>query len=304
MKGPGIEKLVEDSESLVGTISDADKGSLREFVCGWGAAFINVVITFPINKLMFRQMLHGVGTHKALDELKVEGAAFLYRGILPPLIQKTFSVSLMFGVYDKCGHVIAQRFPHVSPNTNMVISAMCAGTFEAALTPLERIQTLLQDPKYNLRYRNTFHVTSHLRQHGLGEYFRGLVPILVRNGPSNIMFFGMRTEFQKLYPETDYLVGRIVADFVSGAFIGALISTVFYPINVIKARMQVQVGGSYTSIYSAFKTIYVERDRSVKRFFHGVHLNYTRALISWGIINASYELLKRILPDIKETSKS
>lgn len=29
----------------------------REFVCGWGAAFINITVTFPINKVMFRQVL-------------------------------------------------------------------------------------------------------------------------------------------------------------------------------------------------------------------------------------------------------
>ncbi len=29
--------------------------------------------------------------------------------------------------------------------------------------------------------------------------------------------------------------------------------------------------------------------------FYGVHVNYTRALISWGIINASYELLHGLL---------
>ena len=28
----------------------------REFLCGWGAAFINISITFPINKIMFRQV--------------------------------------------------------------------------------------------------------------------------------------------------------------------------------------------------------------------------------------------------------
>ena len=28
----------------------------REFMCGWGAAFINITVTFPINKIMFRQV--------------------------------------------------------------------------------------------------------------------------------------------------------------------------------------------------------------------------------------------------------
>lgn len=28
----------------------------REFVCGWGAAVINVTVTYPINKIIFRQV--------------------------------------------------------------------------------------------------------------------------------------------------------------------------------------------------------------------------------------------------------
>jgi hypothetical protein len=29
---------------------------LQEFVCGWGAAIINITITFPLNKIIFRQV--------------------------------------------------------------------------------------------------------------------------------------------------------------------------------------------------------------------------------------------------------
>lgn len=28
----------------------------REFLCGWGAAVINVAVTYPINKIIFRQV--------------------------------------------------------------------------------------------------------------------------------------------------------------------------------------------------------------------------------------------------------
>ena len=28
----------------------------REFACGWGAALINITVTFPINKIIFRQV--------------------------------------------------------------------------------------------------------------------------------------------------------------------------------------------------------------------------------------------------------
>lgn len=28
----------------------------REFACGWSAAFVNITITYPINKVIFRQV--------------------------------------------------------------------------------------------------------------------------------------------------------------------------------------------------------------------------------------------------------
>lgn len=45
-------------------------------------------------------MLHGVEIKSAIQELRHEGFTFLYRGILPPLAQRTASLSLMFGLYD------------------------------------------------------------------------------------------------------------------------------------------------------------------------------------------------------------
>lgn len=32
-------------------------GDYREFVCGWGAAAVNITVTFPVNKLIFRQVI-------------------------------------------------------------------------------------------------------------------------------------------------------------------------------------------------------------------------------------------------------
>lgn len=34
------------------------KVNWREFVCGWGAAFINITVTYPVNKIIFRQVRH------------------------------------------------------------------------------------------------------------------------------------------------------------------------------------------------------------------------------------------------------
>ena len=86
------------------------------------------------------------------------------------------------------------------------------------------------------------HCAQELRKFGFAEYYRGLVAILLRNGPSNVLFFGLRTEIKERIPAPDDAWwAHILTDFVSGAFLGAFISTVMYPVNVIKAHQQTQV---------------------------------------------------------------
>lgn len=34
--------------------------NLQEFTCGWGASFINISVTYPIYKVMFRQVANNL----------------------------------------------------------------------------------------------------------------------------------------------------------------------------------------------------------------------------------------------------
>lgn len=147
----------------------------------------------------FRQMLHGVKTSSAIQQIRSEGIFFLYRGIFPPLAQKTVSLSLMFGVYD------GTRRPLVDLGVNAymakTIAGLTAGTFEAGLMPFERVQTLLADSTYHSLFKNTVQAFRFVwTNHGFAEFYRGLTPILIRNGPSNSMFFVLREEMAERLP--------------------------------------------------------------------------------------------------------
>lgn len=130
--------------------------NMQEFVCGWSASFINISVTYPVYKIMFRQvsfamiffkllkilskfvfhiystkktnfvcvafqMLHGVEMKSAIQELRSEGFTFLYRGILPPLAQRTVSLSLMFGLYD------GTKRPLIQAGVNEYVAKCIAG---------------------------------------------------------------------------------------------------------------------------------------------------------------------------------
>lgn len=241
-------------------------------------------------------MLHNVGVDRAVKQLSSEGVLYLYRGILPPLCQKSITTSLMFGIYESCRHrLIESGMPQMSSS---IIAANVAGASEALLTPFERIQTLMQNSSFHNEFKNSHHAMKVIAvDYGIKEFYRGLVPILLRNGPSNALFFLLRDEAHAILPKPKSIITATTEEFVIGAVIGALGSTIFYPFNVIKVHLQSRLGGPYQSTWDAVHEIYHARDGSLRKFYRGVHMNYTRSFISWGIINVSYERLKNLLQE-------
>lgn len=207
-----------------------EKPYLREFVCGGTAAAINIVITFPPNKIMFRQQLCGYTIYKAYHNVRDEGWGMLYRGVRPPLLQAAVSKSIMFGLYNWYDEVLKRHFGQNTKGVQLLAAGL-SGTTEAILTPFERAQTLLQTPKFNREITNAFDALVYLNKYGLREHYRGLSAILVRNGPANMLFFGARAPLRKLFPQNDSSWIMTASDFICGAMLGAVISTVCFPIN-------------------------------------------------------------------------
>ncbi|KAI4904901.1 hypothetical protein NFI96_009963 [Prochilodus magdalenae] len=270
----------------------------KHYVCGSLAAFTNIIITFPIQKVLFRQQLHGVRVTEAVRQLQHEGLRNLYRGLLPPLLQKTTTVAIMFGLYEDFSRLLLRqaRAKGAPELLTRSVAAALAGTAEAALTPFERVQTLLQDHRHNGRFHNTAHAfRTLLRDHGVKECYRGLVPVLLRNGPSNVLFFGLRGPIKQRLPEAHTRTSHMLNDFVCGGLLGAALGIMFYPLNVVKSRAQAQVGGEFVPCLRVLATVWRERGGSVALLFRGATLNYHRSLLSWGIINSTYELLLKVV---------
>ncbi|XP_018555095.1 solute carrier family 25 member 51b [Lates calcarifer] len=291
--------LTKGSHSLLpaGALSARLGTQGKHYVCGSIAAFTNIVVTFPIQKVLFRQQLHGVLATEAVQQLQRDGLRNLYRGLLPPLLQKSTTVAIMFGLYEDFSRVLLDRVNNGVPEVvTRSFAAALAGTAEAILTPFERVQTLLQDHRHHGRFNNTAHTfRTLLTEYGVRECYRGLVPILLRNGPSNVLFFGLRGPIKEQLPEATSRAGHLVNDFVCGGVLGAALGIMFYPLNVVKSRAQSQVGGAFQPCRMVLLTVWRERGGSLAMLFRGAHLNYHRSLLSWGIINATYELLLKLI---------
>ena len=277
-------------------VSDVQSYEPNQYICGGVASVVNVMVTFPINKVMFRQQVHGIRLYKAIGQLRLEGGVNMFRGLLPPLLQRTATVSLMFGTYSNFHRIIEETLPSLPYLPSHILAAVGAGTTEAILTPFERIQVALQVTKHHDWLQNTFHATRVIGSYGVRELYRGFSIVLLRNGPSNCVFLGLRDPLQRSLPQWESEVGDTANAFLSGAGLGAVLSTAFFPLNVVKNRMMMDVGGRFPGIWETLQVTLKERDYRWRKMFRGVHMNYTRSFLSWGIINAVYELLRKHFP--------
>ena len=284
--------------------------SYAEFMSGYFAACTSIILLFPLNKLIFRQQIECISFKEAFLQLKSEGVTKSYRGILPPLLQKSASYSIMFGSQHEYYLMLRtwaqnHRWPTVnSKKTHLVLTGAAgglAGLTEATLTPFERVQAVLQVEKFHRSYTNTWNVFEQISaNHGYRELYRGLSAICMRNSLSNVVFFTARQPLKSMFPTTDNKLNNAVYDFASGGLLGACISTLFYPLNVIKSHMQIRIGGKYLSVIDAYRIIHVARDRRFLNFFKGVHSNFLRAIFAWGITNSMYELVLDTIKSKKE----
>jgi hypothetical protein len=172
------------------------------------------------------------------------------------------------------------------------VSGALAGLTEAMLTPFERVQAVLQMQQFHASYKHTLHVFQHIyATHGSKELYRGFTAICLRNSLSNAAFFGLRAPLKSAFPKPASRAENLLYDFANGGFLGASISTAFYPLNVVKSHMQARVGGEYYSMRQAFRLVYKARDHRLSFLSRGVVANFVRAIFAWGITNSTYELV-------------
>ena len=140
-----------------------------------------------------------------------------------------------------------------------------------------------------------------LRPYGITEYYRGLSAVLLRNGPSTFLYFGFKDRLKDfLLPVDGALLGywhshyrkEALRNFVSGALLGSTISTLAFPLNVIRIQMMIQeVGSKHVSMLRTVYNLYSERGKS-KLMFSGIHVNLTRSFLYWGCLTVFSEMLR------------
>lgn len=269
--------------------TDETPGKYKYFLCGACASVVNTGATYPLSKIIFRQQIYGITIISALLQMHGEGIKYLYRGVMFPLIQRGFSMSVMFGTYNAYTILLIENWPWRKTTGAKQLAAFLSGASEATFTPFERLQSLMQHKGFNYSVSNSLRGFNLVWQHGVRELYKGYLLILFRNGFSNILFFGIK-DMLKTYTQPNHGY-TTVYNFSVGAGLGAFLSTLFYPVNVVKNCLQSSIGHDSSSLVKLFLKTYKEKGNSICAIYKGVHLNYGRAILSWGIVNSVYEYM-------------
>ncbi|XP_029968304.1 solute carrier family 25 member 53-like [Salarias fasciatus] len=252
------------------------------------------VIVFPVYKTVFRQQIHNTPVHQAVGQLYKEGPVKLYRGVVPPLLMRTLNGTLLFGLQDSIHHQLSLSSQNVvSASALPALAGFGAGIVEAVVfTPFERVQNVLQNGQNDRQLPSLKSVLVKLKAQRMSSgFYRAFLPITVRNALGSSLYFGLKG------PVCAVVAGQglspVASSFVSGTLTSMAISLALYPLSVLVANMQAQVGAEKKGVWLCWKDLWRSRGRSVALLYRGGSLVILRSCITWGITTAIYDLQKK-----------
>ncbi|KAF9528795.1 mitochondrial tricarboxylate transporter [Crepidotus variabilis] len=276
---------------------------LHSLFAGATAGAIEAFLTYPTEFVKTRSQFSGKkeGPIKIIkDTLSTKGITGLYSGCTALIVGNSAKAGVRFVSYDFFKQKLADQNGHVSAPRSLV-AGLGAGMTEAvfAVTPSETIKTkLIDDAKRpNPQYRGLIHGTiSIVRQEGISGIYRGLFPVMMRQGANSAIRFTTYATLKQFVQGT-VRPGQPLPSAVTfgiGGIAGLVTVYTTMPLDVIKTRMQsLEARQQYRNSFHCAYRIFTEE--GVRRFWTGTTPRLVRLVLSGGIVFTVYENIIKAL---------
>ncbi|XP_050674190.1 mitochondrial basic amino acids transporter-like [Leptidea sinapis] len=244
-----------------------------DFVAGCIGGCAGIIVGHPLDTLKVH-IQSGRGTALECTKALLKGGTLTtaYRGIGAPLGGVAFVNAIVFGTYGNTVKAL--------PNPDSLMSHAIAGSTSGLLqslvcAPIELVKTRQQLAKPGEGIPNgAFSGARYiLRSGGYRALFRGLGITMARDSPAFTIYF---VSYEAM-TRGNQSVMRV---FTAGGIAGALSWVLFYPVDVIKSRLQGDAIRKYSSALDCFKQSL--RLDGWKGMFRGLGPVIIRAFISNG----------------------
>ncbi|KAL7099886.1 hypothetical protein ACP275_09G114300 [Erythranthe tilingii] len=279
----------------------------REFVAGGVGGTAGVLAGYPLDTVRIRQQHSSEGSAFAILRrvVAVEGPSALYRGMVAPLASVTFQNAIAFQTYailsrafDTTTTAAAAKDP---PSYGAVaLGGIGTGAIQSlVLSPVELIKIRLQLQKTNQTIHHTGPLTltrSIFQTQGWKGIYRGLFITILRDAPAHGAYFWtyeyMREKFHPGCRKNGNEGFRTML--LAGGLAGVASWICCYPLDVIKTRIQAQVGPhSCPGIVDCFRAS-VEREGYCV-LWRGLGTAVARAFVVNGAVFTAYEMALRCI---------
>ena len=235
------------------------------------------------------------GTLDAMLKIsRVEGVKSLWSGLSPTLVLAVPNTIIYFTTYEQLRYKLGQFY-----SKNDTLIALSSGALAriwacSIVSPLELIRTKMQSQKMAFyQVRQALSVT--IKSEGVIGLWKGYSATLLRDVPFSAIYWGVYENFRP----KEY---NFQENFIAGALSGTIASTITLPMDVIKTRLQIELGdkivrgngfngkGRLKSIAIATEII---TNEGVKGLFAGLIPRLVKVAPACAIMISSYEYCKR-----------
>ncbi|KAE9399350.1 mitochondrial tricarboxylate transporter [Gymnopus androsaceus JB14] len=228
------------------------------------------------------------------ETLKTKGVTGLYSGC-------SALAGVRFVSYDHFKGMLADRRGGKVSAPRSLLAGLGAGMTEAifAVTPSETIKTKMIDDanRPNPQYRGLVHGTiSIVRQEGIFGIYRGLFPVMMRQGANSAVRFTTYSTLKQFVQGTAR-PGQTLPSTITfgiGAIAGLVTVYTTMPLDVVKTRMQsLEARSQYRNSFHCAYRIFTEE--GVRRFWTGTTPRLARLVMSGGIVFTVYENIIKLI---------
>ncbi|KAF5352929.1 hypothetical protein D9758_007956 [Tetrapyrgos nigripes] len=274
-------------------------------IAGGTAGAVEAFTTYPAEFVKTRSQFGGKKTPPLTivrETLAKHGVTGLYSGCGALVIGNAAKAGVRFLSYDWFKSKLVDREGKLSAPRSL-LAGLGAGMVEAifAVTPSETIKTKLIDDSHrpNPQYRGLVHGTvSIVRQEGISGIYRGLFPVMMRQGANSaVRFTTYNTLKQLVQGAAGARPGQQLPSTITfgiGAVAGLVTVYTTMPLDVIKTRMQsLEARQNYKNSFHCAYRIFTEE--GILRFWTGTTPRLTRLVLSGGIVFTVYEQIIKLI---------
>lgn len=316
------DKQIEDEEEKVeavkGITHRSPPGSASQLLAGGIAGAFSKTCTAPLARLTILFQLQGMQTdigslgrpsivREASRIAFEEGIRAFWKGNGVTIVHRLPYSAISFYSYEKYKRFLLditgtegrQESLGVGMGTNLLAGGGAGLTAASSTYPLDLIRTRLAAQRNERYYKGIGHALRTIRRdEGMKGLYKGMGTTLLGVGPNIAINFCVYDTLKSFWTvgRSDY--SGPWTSLVCGSVAGITSSTVSFPLDLVRRRMQLEGAGGKAPIYKSGilgTFMHIVKTEGWSGLYRGILPEYLKVVPSVGIVFMTYESIKRCL---------